>query len=411
MNQVRSRTATETVVSGEGPRSRWDAQRKAWLRFKEWTSSRSGRIVLDAAHIWVLTRIVFLLLTLLVPTLLTKGGRLLSIKGALNQWVTLDAGYYISIAQNGYGVAWHTNFWPFYPLLGHLLGPVFGGNYEVALLVVSNLAFFGALVALRYLAEREIGPDVAYRSALYLAVFPTAFFTFAPYTESLFLCLSITAFVFIRHHKWLLAGLMGGLAAATRSTGLLLLVPFAVEFYLAWRAGISRWYQALASLLILAGVGAYCLYLALTFHDPLAFSHVKSADWRQTFTLPWQIPGEMFGGITQLGSSGSLRAVHFVLNLAITLFFISLVVVIWRKLPFTYTAYSLVFFLYLFMFTTSDPTLIVSSNGRYMLMLFPAFMVLGEWGARKWFHSALLIGMLPLLAILCAHYLLHLGAS
>ncbi|HEX8034452.1 MAG TPA: glycosyltransferase family 39 protein [Ktedonobacterales bacterium] len=411
MNQVRGRTSVEGVIGGEAPPPRLDSQREAWLRFKAWTSSPSGRIWVDAAQIWLFTRVVFLLLTYLVPALLTRGSRILPVSDALHRWVTLDAGFYVSIAQNGYDAAWRSNFWPLFPLLGHVLAPIFGGNYDLSLLAVSNLAFFGALVALRYIAERELGPEAAYRSALYLAVFPTAFFTFAPYTESLFLCLAITSFALIRNHNWWLAGLLGGLSVATRSSGVLLLAPFTVEFYLTWRAGKARWYQALASLLIVAGVGAYSLYLTMRFHDPLAFSHAKNADWRQTLTLPWQIPGQILRGISQLGTSSQLRALHFALNLTITLAFIALVVVMWRKLPFTYTAYSLAFFLYVLLFTGGDPTLAVGGNGRYMLMLFPAFMVLGAWGARKWLNSALLIGMLPLLAILCAHYLLHLAVS
>ena len=278
-------------------------------------------------------------------------------------------------------------------------------------MVVSNLAFFGALVALHRLTARELGDAVAFRTVLYLAVFPTAFYTFAPYTESLFLCLAIASFALIRSHGWWLAGLLGGLAAATRSSGVLLLAPFAVEFYLAWRADSARLYHALAGLLIPAGTGAYCLYLALRFHDPLVFLRASSADLRHTFTWPWQLPGQIVEGARQLGTSSALRGVHFVLNLAITLAFVALTVVIWRKLPFAYTAYTLAFFLYLLLFSASTPTLAVTGDGRYMLMIFPAFMVLALWGKRPWFHHALLIGMLPLLAILCAHYLLALAPS
>src|SRR5262249_9754659 len=154
-----------------------------------------------------------------------------------------------------------------------------------------------------------------------------------------------------RSHGWWLAGLLGGLAAATRSSGVLLLAPFAVEFYLAWRANSVRLYHALAGLLIPAGTGAYSLYLALRYHDPLAFLRANSADLRHAFTWPWQLLGQIVEGAGQLGNASASRGVHFVLNLAVTLAFVALTVVIWRKLPLAYTAYALAFFIYLLVFS------------------------------------------------------------
>jgi Gpi18-like mannosyltransferase len=411
MRRVRTSTVLDKEIASPPRSTRSRSWQEIWLRVKAWAATPSGRVWLDAAQIWLYTRIAFLLLTYLVPTLLVSSSHLSSYNAALHKWVIQDGAFYQGIAQNGYTAPWQTNFWPLFPLLGHILGPVFGGDYGLSLLVVSNLAFFGALVALRRLAERELGAEAAFRTVLYLAVFPTALYTFAPYTESLFLCLAIISFALIRDHRWWLAGLVGGLSALTRSSGVLLLAPFAIEFFLAWRAGKTRWYSALGSLLIPAGVMVYSLYLTLRFHDPLAFSHSKNADWRRNLTLPWQIPRQILNGAGQLGSSSQVTAVHFVLNLGITVAFIALVVIIWRKLPLTYAVYSLAVFVYLLLFTSSTATLAVTGNGRYMLMIFPAFMVLGAWGKWRWLHHALLIGMLPLLAIFTAHFLLGLTGN
>ena len=64
---------------------------------------------------------------------------------------------------------------------------------------------------------------------LLIAIFPTAFFFLAPYSESPFLLLSVSAFWFARRDRWALAGLMGALAALTRSIGVLLVLGLAVE--------------------------------------------------------------------------------------------------------------------------------------------------------------------------------------
>jgi Gpi18-like mannosyltransferase len=331
---------------------------KLWRRLAAWATTPTGRVWLDAAQIWIFTRVVFLALTYLVPALLVKGADIGSPLAPLHNWATQDGAHYLFIAQDGYDAQWRTNFWPLFPLLGHILGPVFGGDDALALLAISNLAFFGTLLALRRLTERELGADTAYRAALYLAIFPTAFYFFAPYTESLFLCLAISSFSLMRERRWWLAGMLGFLAALTRSSGVLLLAPFAFEFFTAWRAGKARWYDGLAGLLVPAGVAAYSIYLMARFGSPLAFSQNDSASWRHNFSLPWKVPGQILIGVTYLGNERQITATHFLLNLAAVLAFIILLVAIWRMLPFSYTVYSLAILAYVFSFSAPEAAIL-----------------------------------------------------
>jgi hypothetical protein len=157
------------------------------------------------------------------------------------------------------------------------------------------------------------------------------------------------------------------------------------------------------------GLGLYLLYLARTFGSPFVFSRADAPTWRSHFTPPWALPGVFLTGFMEVGHRGQIGVAHFALNLVAILFFIGMVVVVWRMLPFSYTAFSLAVLAYLLSFTADDPTAAVAGLGRYVLLIFPAFMALGVWGERKWIHHALLIGMLPLLAILCAHFLLGLA--
>ena len=62
----------------------------------------------------------------------------------------------------------------------------------MAALLVSNLAFLGALLALFALTADAFGERIARRAIVVTALFPTAFFFLAPYTESLFLFLSMS---------------------------------------------------------------------------------------------------------------------------------------------------------------------------------------------------------------------------
>ena len=66
------------------------------------------------------------------------------------------------------------------------------------------------------LVEEDFDQERAYRTVLYLSVFPTSFFLAAAYNESLFLCFSLLSFYEMRHGRWWLAGLFGFLAGLTR---------------------------------------------------------------------------------------------------------------------------------------------------------------------------------------------------
>src|SRR5262249_51383136 len=126
------RVRTSTVLDEESafpPRSAASRSwQELWRRLKAWSAAPSGRVWLDAVQIWLATRVLFLLLTYLVPTLLVSSSRVPSYDAALHKWVIQDGAFYQGIAQHGYTAAWQTNFWPLFPLLGHILGPMFGGD-------------------------------------------------------------------------------------------------------------------------------------------------------------------------------------------------------------------------------------------------------------------------------------------
>lgn len=378
-------------------------------RVRSWSHTSQGRIWVDATVVWVLTRALYLVITFLMPGLI--GRNILGntgLLGALHRWVAQDGFHFVSIAAHGYVPYWRTAFWPLYPGLMHVLGPLFGGDYGLAGLAITNVAFFGALVALRQLTEREFGSDAARRTILYLAAFPTAFYFFAAYSEAVFLCFAVCSFAAMRERRWLLAGLFGFAAALTRSAGILLVVPFAVELYTAWRAGKARWWNAAYIALIPAAAGAYSLYLISQHRDPLLYAQSESY-WGRSLQWPWTTFVLGFQGLLRPNEFGTLKATHLVLNLGALLAFIALAVLSYRVLPRSYGLYTAALLLYLSLFPASDPVAAVQGDGRLVLMAFPIFMALGQWGRRTWLHDALLFGMLPLQALAAAHFLLGLA--
>jgi hypothetical protein len=141
-----------------------------------------------------------------------------------------DAVWYLRLADEG----WASDdasaaFLPLYPLAVRAVSWLLPGDDLLAALLVSNLAFMGALLALFALTAEAFGERVALRAIVVSAIFPTAFFFLAPYTESLFLMLSILTFREARHDRWAGVALFGGLAALTRSIGIVLVPALLVE--------------------------------------------------------------------------------------------------------------------------------------------------------------------------------------
>jgi hypothetical protein len=141
-----------------------------------------------------------------------------------------DAIWYLRLADEGWSTAdASAAFFPLYPLSVRVVGWILPGDDLLAALLVSNLAFLGALLALFALTAEAFGDRVARRAIVVAAVFPTSFFFLAPYTESMFLLLSVLAFWEARHDRWGRVAVFGALAALTRSVGILLVPALVIE--------------------------------------------------------------------------------------------------------------------------------------------------------------------------------------
>jgi hypothetical protein len=149
---------------------------------------------------------------------------------ALDATERQDAVWYLRLAEAG----WSPDdpsaaFFPLYPLAVRAASWALPGDDLVAALLVSNVAFFLALLTLFALTAEAFGERIARRAIVVAAIFPTAFFFLAPYGESLFLLLSLLTFRAARHDRWGSVALFGALAALTRSVGVLLVPALLVE--------------------------------------------------------------------------------------------------------------------------------------------------------------------------------------
>jgi len=148
----------------------------------------------------------------------------------LAPWTLFDSLHFIGIAQSGY-TPFRAAFFPLYPFLLRALSGGSANENALALagVLVSNVAFGGALWLLFCLTRAEWGEVVARRAVCIEAFFPLAAFGAAVYTESLFLLLSLGLFWCARRKKWALCALCGVLAGLTRNSGPLLCVALLLD--------------------------------------------------------------------------------------------------------------------------------------------------------------------------------------
>lgn len=302
---------------------------------------------------------------------------------AFSRW---DAWHYSRIAETGYPAADHSRaaFFPLLPVLMRVLGELAGRTDRVGMfaagVVVANVCLVLATMALIALTRLDLGEDDARRAAWYLLAFPTSLFLSAGYAESLFLLLTIASLYACRQGSWLTAGVLGGLAALSRPVGVVIVVPLAVEAFLEWRAGWRRpWRPALAVALPGLFLLGWMAYLAMRLGDPMAFLHAQDG-WNREVGPPWDTVIRFFDGRITLATG-----LHSLTDLAFTLVGLTGVVLAWRWLRPSYALY----FAALMLVPLMTGSLV--SMPRFVLVMFPAYLVLAILGRRTGVHETLLV--------------------
>ena len=343
----------------------------------------------------------------------------------LSMWAKWDSQWYVQIARSGY---WYqplqqsnVAFFPLYPLSVRVAAHFLGGNLILAGFLLSNAYLFGALIFLYQLAKLEMldrctsspeeGAAAARRTIYYLAFFPAAFFFSAIYTESLFLMLSVATVLFARQRHWVLAALAGFLAAATRNIGVLLWMLVMWEWLRchgwritrihraeSWRglwSGIkSDWVDVVVLGAIPLGLLLYMGFLQTNFGRPTAFIEVQAAWGRQNIGPVGVLARELKAlGAFELNKSNLSRLLSLVPFLSV----LAMTPFIWRRLGEGYALYVLVLLLV-------PAASALQSMIRYVLPMFPVFILLGWWGRSTLLDRAILTTFAVMLGALTAIY-------
>lgn len=287
-----------------------------------------------------------------------------------------DSSWYLSIIKNGYQASSdlrtsYSNiaFFPLYPDLVKSLGwlglHLPDGFYILVGVLLSNLLFLVSAILLYRLIIVHLGfeEETARRTLGLWFVFPTAFVFSSFYPESLFVFLALAGFAFALDEKWLPAAICAALGMLTRSQGVVLLIALGWLYMekRGWqlreiRASIA-WFGLAPAVLLLH---FYYLYLK-TGHVLAIFDAMAAWGRRQDiFVTPW---------MNLTGPSLDVFKIDLVLGI---LFIACSIYLIWKWPLRAFGIFAL------FMCLMPLSTGLLVSLSRYLVVIFPVFILLGN---------------------------------
>ncbi len=189
-----------------------------------------------------------------------------SLPFALTSLASFDGAHYISIAQNSYH-QYEQAFFPLYPSLIRILGPLLLNNYLLVGIIISNFSSLIGLLLLNKWLIATFDKKTASFTMLFYFAFPTSFFFHTVYTEGLFLLLTAGFLFFASQKKYAISGIFGFFSSLTRLVGVLNIMLLPLFFKKKWITirGV------MLSLIIATGLFSYMFYLWQSSGDAMAF--------------------------------------------------------------------------------------------------------------------------------------------
>ena len=211
-----------------------------------------------------------------------------------------DAGIYTQIAERGYGPpkllvphygptttfvgTGRSAFFPLLPALIRLVSYATLGNFSAADLVAQVLAGAASALAVWALAARVRDRRTADRAVLLYCAFPGAMAFSTVYPEPLAIALAAACLLALLGRKWLLAGVLAGLASAADPTMIVLTAVLGIAaLHAIWTR--HEWRSLAAPVLAPLGMLGYFAYYGYRYHDYLFWFRIMRAGWNQHIDL------------------------------------------------------------------------------------------------------------------------------
>lgn len=243
--------------------------------------------ILFVVAMWLSSRFLIAITMLFIAPLLPAPQYGIAATFSWDVFTAWDSVWYQQIATNGYqpsdnGALYSTAFFPLFPLIIRIFMNL-GLPFAVAGTLINNFAFLAALIILYFWVNESYGKSAARWATAVLAWCPYSLYGTVVYTEGLFLLCSTSALRSFDKRQYIWTAFWGGLATATRVTGITLIPGF---LFVSWkeRRGLKAY---IASLAVGSGFVFYNLYCQIKFGDALAFLHAQKG-WRSSVGFDWR---------------------------------------------------------------------------------------------------------------------------
>lgn len=331
-------------------------------------------------------------------------------------WVVSDAQWYLAIAEDGYPTRSEFDtdrttsrpkliastdtqlkyaFYPLWPAVIYLTRSVFS-DVNKAAFISANIISLIALCTLYGFLRGVAGRSAAFWTVVLLTASPFAIFLHVPFTEPLFLLLTILTFIACHKHRWLIAGVCIGLAAVARPNGVALFVVPLVQFIATVKHRGSWSFKRAAGMwpLLVAFVplGLFYWHNASKTGDPLYF--VQATEWwgyepSQVWRNLWSNTVGMAIRFSTLPWHGFH---HSRMDFLVLITSVVALVAGLRRIPAHFSAYAAA--VILIPLLTKD----LMSFSRYVLVAWPLFLVPAVLVPHR--LRAILLGTLSVLCLL-----------
>ncbi len=326
-------------------------------------------------------------------------------------WNVWDVKNYVSIASSGYQKfgpeAAFIVLPPFFPILIFTTNILFHSGYLISGFITSFIITLLLAIIFYKLVLIDHPKQIAGLTILLLFIFPTSFFLHIPYSESLFILLSIGAFYFVRMKHYWISFLLVGLATFTRIAGLALVPAILTEILIMDKNNFRKKVLSEKITIILLGLlislSGFIFYLYLNhflWGDFFYFITVQKQNYYENFapfgqgligafkSLSWR------GGLEKF-MLGYMQISDFVLALVTSIY-----VLIRVRLSYGIFMLSNLWFPYSMSFWICMP--------RYILTLFPMYIALAIFSKNLIFRY-IWISMSSILLILFGLIFLQYG--
>jgi hypothetical protein len=207
-------------------------------------------------------------------------------------WLRWDANYYLTIARDGYVT--HANmygFFPLYPLLVRLISGAVGGSIALSAMIIAQLSYLAAILGFYKLARLVRDEHVfAIWCVAFLVLFPSAFFFYALYAESLYLACAVWGvYLFLKARpRYVRSGSLLALASLARPVGWLLGLIVAGEYWFRRKTDrpLSFWRTVFTLIIAVSGSLVFVLYLRGVTGSFTAIPDAQAL-WGRHWNWPW----------------------------------------------------------------------------------------------------------------------------